>query len=70
MAEPDSCLLEISLHCSTTDSSLYAHHVFKAFDQDDKGTISFQVSRPHLAISNNNNNNNNNNNLYYLGYKK
>lgn len=24
------------------NSSLYAHHVFKAFDQDDKGTISFQ----------------------------
>jgi Ca2+-binding EF-hand superfamily protein len=24
------------------NSSLYAHHVFKAFDQDNKGTISFQ----------------------------
>ena len=37
-------LLHTGLHSPAADSSLYAHHVFKAFDQDDKGTISFQVN--------------------------
>jgi len=40
----EECLLKLCLHSPAADSSLYAHHVFKAFDQDDKGTISFQVS--------------------------
>lgn len=40
-----------SVHVNYLDSSIYAHYVFKAFDVNSNGAISFRVSEQHTFVT-------------------